>query len=279
MSLRLPRTILILLMLPAAITLTAQDITTTDGQVYLKPSIRRSGEMIMIKVTPEGGTSSIEMGLPISRIVKVTFPEPPELAKAITAASKGNAAQVLDLTGGYVAKESDLKDVPGSWWPDMARLRVLALAAYGKDGECAELARQIGAVKNSYAASLARAGTLFAPLSCSDLAAVLVGAKSLPRIGGDQSSALAQLALGRALLLKKDYPAALRAFLTIKVFYPSVALLQAPALAGAADAYMGLKDDKRAAQSYGDIVRDWPDSPQALTAKMKTEKTESPAHP
>jgi len=255
----------------AAVTLQAQDITTTDGQTYTNPSLRRSGEMIMIKVTMEGGTSAVEMGLPISRIAKVSFPEPPELAKAIAAASKGNAAEVLTLTGDYVAKQGDLKDVPGSWWPEMARLRLLALASSGKDAECAELARQIGAVKNPSMESLSRAGALYTPLTSSDLQAVLVGAKALPRQGGDQGSALAQLVLGKTLIQKKDFPAALRAFLTIKVFYPSLGLLQPPALAGAAEAYQGLKDEKRAAQSYDDIVKNWPDSPQAPVAKKKSE--------
>ena len=255
----------------AAVTLPAQDITTTDGQTYIKPTIRRSGEMIMIKMIMEGGTSAVEMGLPISRIAKVAFPEPPELAKAIAAAAKGNAAEVLTLTADFVAKQGDLKDVPGSWWPEMARLRLLSLAASGNDAECAELARQIGAVKNPAMESLSRAGTLFSPLKSSDLQAVLVGANALPRIGGDQGSALAQLVLGKALLQKKDFPAALRAFLTIKVFYPSLSMLQAPALAGAAEAYAGLKDEKRVAQSYDDIVKNWPDSPQAAMAKKKVE--------
>jgi tetratricopeptide (TPR) repeat protein len=271
MSPRFPRTTLCLLMAFMAGALNAQVITTTDGQTYTNPSIRRSGAMIMIKVTMEGGTSAVEMGLPISRIAKVAFPEPPELAKAIAAASKGNAAEVLSLTGDYVQRNGDLKDVPGSWWPEMARLRLLALAASGKDTDCADLARQIGAVNNPISESLARAGALFAPLSTSDLAAVLVGAKALTKLGGDQGSALAQLALGKALLQKKDFAAALRSFLTIKVFYPSLGLLQAPALAGAAEAYQGLKDEKRAAQSYDDIVKNWPDSPQVPVAKKKAE--------
>ena len=227
--------------------------------------------MIMIKVTMEGGTGVIEMGLPISRIAKVSFVEPPELAKAIAAASKGNAQEVLSLTGDYVPKQGDLKDVPGSWWPEMARLRLLALAASGKYSECADLARQIGALRSPSAESLSRAGALFSPLSSSDLAAVLVGAKALPRLGGDQGSALAQIVLGKALLQKKDFTGAIRAFLTVKVFYPSVGLLQAPALLGAAESYIGLKDEKRAAQCYNDILKDWPDSPQAPMAKKKEE--------
>ena len=249
----------------------AEEITTTDGQIYNSSTIRRSRDMIMVKVTMEGSTSSVEMGLPLARIAKVNFAEPPELTKAIAAASKGNATEVLSLTDDFVSKQGDLKDVPGSWWLEMARLRLLALASSGKESECAELARQIGAIKSPTAESLSKAGTLFAPLATSDLTTVVVEAKALPRLGGDQSSPLALLALGKALLQKKDYPAALRAFLTIKVFYPSVALLQPPALAGAAEAYQGLKDEKRAAQSYADIVSDWPDSPQAPMAKKKTE--------
>ena len=271
MSPRFTATTSVLLAAVAAVTLHAQDITTTDGQVYTNPSIRRSGDMIMVKMTMAGGSSAVEMGLPISRIAKVAFAEPPELSKAIEAASKANAAEVISLTSDYVAKQGDLKDVPGSWWPEMARLQLLALAASGKDAECADLARQIGSLKNPSMESLSRAGALFTPLSSSDLEAVLVGAKALPRLGGDQGSALAQVVLGKALLQKKDFQGALRAFLTIKVFYPSLSLLQPPALAGAAEAYQGLKDEKRAAQSYDDIVKNWPDSPQAPLAKKKVE--------
>jgi tetratricopeptide (TPR) repeat protein len=271
MSPRFTATTSVLLAAITAMTLRAQDITTTDGQVYTNPSIRRSGDMIMVKMTMAGGTSAVEMGLPISRIAKVAFTEPPELSKAIEAASKANAAEVLSLTSDYVAKQGDLKEVPGSWWPEMARLQLLALAALDKDAECADLARQIGALKNPSMESLSRAGALFTPLSSSDLAAVLVGAKALPRLGGDQGSALAQVVLGKALLQKKDFPAALRAFLTVKVFYPSLSLLQPSALAGAAEAYQGLKDEKRAAQSYDDIVKNWPNSPQAPMAKKKVE--------
>jgi len=257
--------------------LRAEDITTTDGQTYTNSSIRRSGELLMIKVTMEGSTSSIEMGLPLARILKVSFAEPPELAKALSAASMGNAAEVLLLTGNYLSQQGDMKDVPGSWWPEMARVRLLALAASGKDADCADLARQIGALKSPEADSLSRAGTLFAPLAAGDLQAVIVGGKALPRVNGDQGSALAQLALGRALLLKQDYVGALlRAFLTIKVFYPSVALLQPPALAGAAESYIGLKDVKRAAQCYAQIVKEWPDSPQAAEAKKKSASLSQP---
>jgi hypothetical protein len=276
MNTRLFRSAMAMVALLSPGMLPAEDITTTDGQTYPNSTMRRSGELIMIKVTMEGGTGTMEMGLPISRIAKVAFAEPPELSKAIALSSKGNASEVLSLTGDYVAKQGDLKDVPGSWWPEMARLRLMALAASGQDKECAELARQIGALRNPFCESLSRAGTLFAPLSTSEVEAVIVGAKAIPRLGGDQSSALAQLALGRGLLLKKDYAGALRAFLTVKVFYPSAAMLQPAALAGAADAYLGLKDEKRAAQNYADIARDWPDSPQAAAAKKKAESLAKP---
>jgi hypothetical protein len=254
----------------------AVDVTTTDGLVYPNASMRRAGAMVMIKVTIPGGTSMVEVGLQPARIAKINFPEPPELAKAVAAAAKGNANEVLNLTSAYVLKEGDYKDLPGSWWPEMARLRLLALASVSKDTECAELARQIGALQIPWAESLARGGTLFAPLSTSDTEAVVVGAKSLPRLGGDQGSALAQLALARALLIKKDHAGAIRAFLTVKVFYPSVALLQPAALMGAASTYLALKDETRAVQSFNEIVSAWPDSPQAAEEKKKSEGQRKP---
>lgn len=254
----------------------AVDITTTDGQVYPNASMRRAGPMVMIKVMMPGGSSMVEMGLQPARIAKINFPEPPELAKAVAAAAKGNANEVLNLTSAYVIKEGDYKDLTGSWWPEMARLRLLALASLSKDTECAELARQIGSLQIPWAESLSRGGTLFAPLSTSDTEAVVVGAKALPRLGGDQGSALAQLALARALLLKKDNAGAIRAFLTVRVFYPSVALLQPAALMGSSTTYVALKDEKRAVQSLNEIVSAWPDSPQAAEAKKKSETLGKP---
>lgn len=253
----------------AGATLHAEDVTTTDGKVYPNTTLRRSGSLVMLKVALEGSTSMIEMGLPIARIAKVSFPEPPELAKALAAASKGNAQEVINLTSSYISNQTAFKDLPGSWWPAMAQVRLLALASAGKDAETANLAREIGAAKTPIAESLARGGTLFASLVSSDLEAVITGAKSLPAIGGDQGSALAQLALGRALALKKDYAGALRAFLTVKIFYPSVNLLQPAAMLGAANSYVGLADPKRAMQTFNAIVENWPDSPQVPEAKKR----------
>lgn len=251
--------------------LCAEEVTTTEGTVYPNTTLRRSGSTIMIRVTMPDTSGTVEMGLPIARIAKVAFPEPPELAKAITAASKGNAKEVLALTGDYVAKQGEFKDLPGSWWPEMAKIRLLALAASGQDTEAANLARELGSLNAPGTESLSRSGTLLAPLASGESEAVILGVKGLPKTGGDQGAALGQLALGRALLLKKDYPGAMRAFLTVKVFHPSLGLLQPAALMGASEAYLGLKDEKRAAQTFEEITTVWPDSPQAPEAKKRAE--------
>ncbi|MCE9587199.1 MAG: hypothetical protein K8R57_02670 [Verrucomicrobia bacterium] len=268
-------TVLFLLFLGTACDLRAENVTTTDGQVYANTTLRKAGSNIMIQIVMPGG-GSMEMGLPIARIAKVSFVEPPELAKASDAASSGNAPEVLVLTESYVAKQGDLKEVPGSWWPQMARLRLFALAASAKDADAAALAREIGVINNPASESLARGGALFGPLASGDTAAVVVGAKALPSIGGDAGSSLAQLALGRALLDKKDFAAAIRAFLTIKVFYPSPAMLQPAALLGAVKAYEGLKDAKRAARTLTEIVDNYPASPQASDAKKMIEALPKP---
>ena len=67
--------------------------------------------------------------------------------------------------------------------------------------------------------------------------------------------------------MKKDYVGALRAFLTIKVFYPALVLLQPEALYGAANAYVGLKDTKRALQTLQEIQKSFPETLQASEAK------------
>ena len=270
----LPRPVLRKLIFPLLIAATpllrGEEITTSDGQVIKSTSFRRSGNVIMIKTTTaEGGV--IEVGFPVARITRVSFPEPPELSKASAAASAGKAAEVLSLTGEYVSKQGEFKDVPGSWWPRMAELRLLALASVGKNEEASSLAREIGAIKSPLTESLARGGTLFGPLATGETEAVTVGAKSLPRIGGDEGSALAQLALGRTFLQKKDGQGAIRAFLTVKIFYPTATLLQPAALLGAANACLLLKDEERATQTLRDLMALYPESPQASEAKKIVE--------
>jgi hypothetical protein len=275
MSRRLQHILTCLVWLPL-MPLPAQDITTIDGRVFTNSTMRRNGDSIMVKVSMDGGASSVEMGLPVARIAKVAFPEPPELSKALDAASKSDAGEVVSLTGPFVQGQEGFKDLPGSWWPEMARLRLLALAASGKDAECADLARRLGALNNPALDSLVKAGSLFGPLATGDVQAVTVGAAGLSKASGDQGVALSRIALGRALLAKKDYPGALRAFLSVKVFHPSLALLQPPALQGASDAYLGMGDRKRAVQTLTDLSSEWPASPLAVPAKKKAEGLSSP---
>jgi len=259
------------LLLSAVSLLRAEEITTSDGQVYSTDTLRRSGNSILVKVTTPGG-GFIETGIPIKRIVKVSFAEPPEFAKATAAAAACNTTEVLALTEDYVSKQADFRDLPGSLWLKMATMRLLALASAGKDTEASALADRIGSLQTPGASSLARGGTLFGPLAAGDTAAVLLVANNMARIGGGDGSALAQLALGRALLLKKEYTGALRAFLTVKVFYPSVRLLQPAVLLGASSAYIGINDNKRAIQSLREITDDYPDSFQVPEAKKRTDE-------
>ena len=109
--------------------LSAEDLTTIEGQVFSNVTLRRAGALVMLKMPVPNGTGMMEMGLPLVRIAKVKFPEPPELAKATAVAAKGDAEQVLLLTEKYVSGQGEFKDIQGSWWFEMARLRLLALAA------------------------------------------------------------------------------------------------------------------------------------------------------
>ena len=261
---------LILLLFIFSGRLAAEDVVTIEGQLYSNVTLRRAGALVMIKLPAAPGASAgVEMGLPAARIAKVTFVRPPELDKAVVAAGKGDASQVISLTESYLASQAQFKDLPGSPWFEMARLRLLALAASGKDAQTVELARQISPLQFPGADSIAR----FGALGASDPDAVIAGANGLPKVADDMVTPLVQLALGRALLLKKDAVPALKTFLAIKVFSPSVDLLQAPALMGAAECYIRIKDPKRAAQSWGEIAVEWPDSPLAPEAKKKAESS------
>jgi hypothetical protein len=263
-----------LMLVVAGGSLRAEEITLDDGQVLSSDAFRRSGSSIMLRITTaQGGV--IETGYPVSRIVRIAFAEPPELTRVMEASSAGNAGAVLSMTGDYVASKADFADIPGSWWPRVARIRLMALVASGKDAEAAELAGKIASSGVAADAPLAGAGALFGILSSRNPDAVIAAATPLTKSEGE-AGALAQIALGRAFLLKKDYQGALRAFLGVRVFHPSLALLQPPALSGAADAYIGLKDEKRAILSLREIHLEYPDSPLAPGAKKREEGLPKP---
>jgi hypothetical protein len=252
----------------------AQDvgtITMKDGTVYSSSSIRGSSNTIFISIPTTQGSGFIEIGLPFSKIASLNIPAPSDLRIAIAAAKAGDAETVILRTKTNIDSEADLKDVPGSWWPEIAKIRLFALASSGRYADAADLAGKIGVLTNETATTLSRGGTLFGSVASSDTEAVVVGANAIPRLSGEPGAALAQLALGQALLMKKDYPGALRAFLTIKVFYPSLTLLQPAALMGAANAYLGLDDEKRALQAVIELQDNFARSPQAPDAK-KMEK-------
>ena len=262
---------ILLIGLASAVAQEVPTITATDGTVYSTSTIRRSNNTVFIKIPAAQGSGVIEIGLPLSKIAKLDMPAPSDLRIAIAAGKAGDTDEVISRTQTNIDSEADLKDVPGSWWPEIAKVRLLALAASGRYADTSDLAGKIGVLTNETATTLSRGGTLFGSVASSDTEAVVVGAEAIPRLSGEPGAALAQLALGQALLMKKDYPGALKAFLTIKVFYPSLTLLQPAALMGAANCYIGLDDDKRALQALIELQDNYPRSPQAGDAK-KMEK-------
>lgn len=268
------RYLLPLILALAASPLHAEEITLDDGQILSSDSFRRSGSSIMIRITtPQGGV--IETGYPVSRIVRIAFAEPSGFGRIMEAAVAANAGEVISLTADDVAAKADYADIPGSWWSRMARLRLIALAASGKDAEAGELAGRIASSGVAADAAIAGAGALFGNLASRNPDAVISASRPLCKDQGE-AGALAQFALGKALLLKKDDKGALRAFLAVRVFHPSLALLQPPALSGAADAYLGLKDEKRALLSLCEIPQEYPSSPLAAGAKKRADALPKP---
>jgi hypothetical protein len=119
----------------------AQSILLKTGQTIETKGVRRSGDMVMIKV--QVGASSGEVGYHASTIAKIAFPEPLQLKTTAVFLSQGQPEKALADIEPIVKYYEHFRDIPGNWWAPAALLKLSALSG------CSSIRRPRGWVTKS----------------------------------------------------------------------------------------------------------------------------------
>ena len=119
----------------------AQSILLKTGQTIETKGVRRSGDMVMIKV--QVGASSGEVGYQASTIAKIAFPEPLQLKTTAAFLSQGQPEKALADIEPIVKYYEPFRDIPGNWWAPAALLKVSALSGMQLDKEAEKLGDEI----------------------------------------------------------------------------------------------------------------------------------------
>ena len=250
----------------------AQNITLKTGQTIETKGIRRSGDMVMIKV--HIGASSGEVGYQAATIAKIAFPEPLQLKTGAAFLSQAQPERALADIEPVVKYYEPWRDVPGNWWAPAALLKVSALSGMQLDKEAERLGDEIRkiatdpetarAAQLQLVAGLVRRGEYDKALRLCDAV--------IKESGQAEVLAEAWVHRGDALLAQRQWDGALLAYLHVPVFYEEGKLWMPPALLGSARAFRALEDFERAKQSLEDLNDGYPKSAQAGIARAELQK-------
>jgi len=249
-----------------------QTILLKTSQTIETKGVRRSGDMIMIKV--QVGASSGEVGYRASTIAKLVFPEPLQLKTTAVFLSQGQPEKALADIEPIVKFYEPFRDIPGNWWAPAALLKVSALSEMQLDKEAEKLGNEIR--KNVIDPETARAAQL-------QLVAGLVRKNEYDKAlqlcdsvikESAKAEALAEAWVhkGDALLAQRQWDDAALAYLHVPVFYREEKRWMPPALLGSARALRGLEDLAEAKRSLNELTTSYPKSAQAEIAQTELQK-------
>jgi tetratricopeptide (TPR) repeat protein len=265
-----------LLALASAVPSTAQNIILKDGSTVVTKGVRRLGETIMATVelpAPAPGQPAPvgELGYAIPQIAKIDFPKPGALDAAVTLINSGNPAEALRQIQPVLAYYNSFADAPGSWWAQATLIEEQALIRLGRGADAENVAQQMARAAtdpdsvraaNVYlAAAMARRGDHAKALEVYD--AVLRDATR------PQTLAVAAVNKGESHLAREEWEPALLSLLEVPVFYPEEQVLMPDVLLGSAQAYIGLRDLKRAKATLTELSTTYALTPEAAQGKTE----------
>ncbi len=245
---------------------TGQTLTFSDGRTVSLAAAKVVGDKVQVPLELGGGASG-EISLPISTVVKLDWPEPPELAEAKALLAAGRDADALALLDKALLPHVPFKQLAGSWWAPLTALRLRAQARLGRDIDAAvslELLRR------------AKTGAGFVPGAVLDIVSALVDSNKIAEarkqldlavLPADDEAAAARVALlrGRLLLAENKPEAALLSFLRVRALHPRITEHQPAALLGAIACYEKLGETARADTAREQLRTRYASSPEAAT--------------
>ena len=257
----------------------AQNLVLKDGQTITTSGVRRDGASVLAKIkTPSGGEG--ELGYPVGNIARIEFPDPAVRKTAPELLAQNKPEEALRQLGPALTYYAPFRDVPGNWWSQLAILQVDALSRLGRDAEMQAVITDLNrmgaadpailrAVKIRQGISLERKGQYGKAL---DILNPVVRDEDAP----PASVAEGWLAVGGALLGQRNYRAAQLAYLHVPVYSPELTGLMPSALLGSGAALVGLDDKGRATNTFQDLIKRFPNSPEAADAKNRLKNLNGP---
>ena len=268
--------IVLLLVIVIAPSLAAQTITLKTGQKVDTLGIRRDGAVIMGRV--QVGTGEGEIGYNVAQIARIDFPEPSGIKVSADFLAQNQAQKALAEIDQVLAYYDAFREVPGTWWPQAALVKVSILTALARDKDAEALAQTIEKsstdpdtarlARVNLSGGLVRRGEFEKAIDYCDSA---IKASADPHVLGE-----AWLHKGDAYAGLKQWDDALLAYLHIPVFYSDETALVPPALLGSARAYRRIDDPTRAKKTFNDLISSYPSSPEAALAATELRKLQTP---
>jgi tetratricopeptide (TPR) repeat protein len=268
--------VLLLLLLGFASGLHAQSILLKDGKRVAAKSLRRQGDNIMAQSPSVAGAAAVqgEVGYPLSQIEKIEFPEPAVLKSASELIVSGRAADALTQLEPVLTYYAGFRDAPGSYWGDLAAVKLSGLAALSRDAEAEPLASQVidaaGNPETVRAAQVQLAG--IAGRKGDHERAIKLCDDILKESSKPETMAAAAINKARSHQALKQWDKALLAYLQIPVFYPEQKNAGPAYMLGAGQCYFELNDLARARASLDELTKTYAASAEATLAKTELEK-------
>lgn len=253
-----------------------QTILLKDGKKVVAKAVRRNGDTIMATNPAVENLAPVqgEVGYPLGQIEKIDFPEPAALKAAAALLASGKAAEALAQSETAYAYFKPFRDAPGSFWPDLALLRLGALSALSRDAEAEPLAREIiGQTSNPETARGVQAQLAGIALRRGDFAKAIEICDQILKDGRKpEIMATAAINKARSHQALKQWDSAVLAYLNIPVFYPEQKSHGPTYLLGSAQCYFELADLPRAKDALNELLKTYPAVPEADTAKAELDK-------
>jgi tetratricopeptide (TPR) repeat protein len=254
----------------------AETMLLKDGKKVVAKLLRRTGDTIMATSPAVDGAAPLqgEVGFPLGQIEKIEFPEPAVLKSAAGLLASGNAAEALSQSESAFTYFAGFRDAPGSYWSDLALLRIGALTALNRDADAEPLARQVmEQASNPETARGAQAHLAgIASRRGEYEKAIGICDQILKEGNKPETMAIAAINKARSHQALKQWDSAVLAYLNIPVFYPEQRAYVPTYLLGSAQCYFELSDLPRARTALNELIKTYPAAPEAATAKTELDK-------
>jgi len=270
------KTLPFLLLLGTFVTgLEAQTIRLKNGQAVPASSFVRKDDLLMVDTTTASGAKG-QVGYPISDVEALDLPNPPEVVRAGDLIAKGHAAQALTVLEPVVAFQQTVRDIPGNLWAKAALAKSRVLIALNRAAEAEPILKDIAGASTDPEIQTATKLQLALLEPPKDPATAIASYDAVINQSSDAATLTqAWMAKGDLYFAQHEFDDALMAYLNVTVFYPDHNPQLPRALWGAAQSYAKLKDADNQNLTLQEIVKNYPDNPEAKLAQAEIMKKEN----